>query len=172
MMEDAEEWMQDMAKRMEETERKAKAMQSELTQLSTTVASSDGSVTITVNPGGGLDDLKLGHRACDLGHTKLTALIMSTFHKAQKEAASKAIALFEENFPDSPESLAAVMDGYQYDLDDEDETDGTAQKGWVPEAEPEPEPTRRPQRPAATPTPPSRRRPAAAADDDEFERPW
>lgn len=168
---DAEAWMKDMEARVAETQRKAEAMTAELANTKVTTSSADGSVTITVNPNGGLGDLQLGPRACDLGHTKLTALIMQTYHRAQKEITKKVVASFQEAFPDSTQSLDMMLNEVPYDLEDDSED---PQQGWhaAQIEEPEPEPTRRAKPSRPKPAPPTRR-PLPADDEDELtDRPW
>ncbi|OLR91819.1 YbaB/EbfC family nucleoid-associated protein [Actinokineospora bangkokensis] len=59
-----------------------------------TVASPDRSVTVTVGITGALEDITLGHRACDLGPARLTQLIKQTVGAARSQAAHRAAEAF------------------------------------------------------------------------------
>ncbi|GLZ38688.1 YbaB/EbfC family nucleoid-associated protein [Actinokineospora sp. NBRC 105648] len=54
----------------------------------------DGSVTVTLGLTGALEDLRLGHRACELGPARLTAVIMRTVAAARTRATHQAAAAF------------------------------------------------------------------------------
>ena len=171
-MQDPEQWIADMNARAEELKRKSEAMTAELSGKKATATSANGAVTITVNPNGGLDEIKLGHRACELGHTQLGTLIMQTFHRAMQDLSRDVMATFQEHFPDAEESLELIRGLNPYELDEEE--DETPQ-GWQPvepEPEPEPEPVRAARRPAPAAAPVRRSRPAAAEEDDPADRPW
>ncbi len=75
-------------------ESKANRMQEQLEQSQEAfsnargeASSSDGSVTVTVAGGGGIESIDLTARSLELGHTKLASTIMETIRQAQSQAA-------------------------------------------------------------------------------------
>ncbi|MBB4963053.1 YbaB/EbfC family nucleoid-associated protein [Saccharothrix violaceirubra] len=162
---DPRHWLEDYAGRIEEIRKKSVELQENVANAGARVESKDGSVTVTVNPNGGLQNLQLGHRACDLGPARLTTLIMETVRQAQRQAAANVVAAFEP-FGGGTEAMRLIVDSIPTDGDEDAHGDYDAY------AEPEPEPVRPPvPQPAPAPSRPVRR-PAAADDVDDDNRPW
>jgi DNA-binding protein YbaB len=162
---DSRAWLDDFEARLADLQKKSEDLQDNIAAASATVSSKDDSVTVTVGPNGGLQNLELGHRACDLGPARLTALILETARAAQRKASEKVVEAFEP-LGGGTEAMRFVMDSIPSDdEDDEDERDY---------AEPEPEPTpqaRAPQRaPLPTPQRPVRR--SRPDDEDDENQPW
>lgn len=118
---DANQWIKDMQAQVAETQRKAEEMQAEITAMEVTVSSSDGAVTVSVAPNGAVRSIQLGHRACDLGHTRLTVQIMEMLQKAQREVSRKVMHCFEDTFPDDVESMKVMRRAIPFDLDEDDD---------------------------------------------------
>ncbi|MCP2261494.1 YbaB/EbfC DNA-binding family protein [Streptoalloteichus tenebrarius] len=91
---DTQRWLADFEGTLADLRQKSQALEENIAAAATTVSSPDGSVTVTVAPNGGLQQLVLGHRACELGPARLTALIMQTVHKGQRLAAHKVAEAF------------------------------------------------------------------------------
>jgi DNA-binding protein YbaB len=90
-----DQWLQDYESTLADLKQKSEELQEGIAAAESTVSSPDGSVTVTVGPNGGLRDLRLGHRAVDLGAARLTALILETTRTAQRQAVAKVRAAFE-----------------------------------------------------------------------------
>ncbi|QFZ23318.1 YbaB/EbfC family nucleoid-associated protein [Saccharothrix syringae] len=165
---DPQQWLDNFEARVADLQRKSADIQEGLAGSQATVASPDGAVTVTVGPNGGLLDIRLGHRATELGASRLTALIMQTARAAQKQAAQQVMAVFEP-LGAGTEAMRMISDAIPDDEDAVDERD-------YAEPEPEPEPAPPPPAPVrplggAQPRPPSRG-PRPADDEDDDNQPW
>ncbi|GGP70778.1 YbaB/EbfC family nucleoid-associated protein [Saccharothrix coeruleofusca] len=163
---DPQQWLDNFEAKLADLQQKSADLQENYAAASATVSSRDGSVTVTVGPNGGLQNIELGHRACDLGPSRLTAVIMETARAAQKQAASKVVAAFEP-LGEGTEAMQFVMDSIPSDgTEDEDDDD---ERDYA-----EPEPERAPARPQPVQQAPSRpARPSRPADDeDDDNQPW
>lgn len=158
-------------------ERQARDMQAKAAELTAalaaagaTVRSPDGSVSVTVDANGGLRDLQLTQKACDLGPGRLTTEILAAVNKAQRQTARNVVTSF----------AAVTGEGESTDFirsflpaDPEEEAEEQAQAAVVDEfqvADEEPVTRATPTPPPARPAP--RRRPAAPDDDDEDLSSW
>ncbi|MEU6152396.1 YbaB/EbfC family nucleoid-associated protein [Actinosynnema sp. NPDC047251] len=162
---DPRQWLDDYESRLADLKQKSDELQENLAAANGTATSPDGAVTITVGPGGGLLNLELGHRACDLGPARLTALIMTTARDAQKAASAKVVEAFAP-MGDGSEAMQVVLDSMARDEEPEVVDDF--------DPEPEPEPQRAPVRPqpVAPPRPPAARPVQRADEDDDDNQPW
>ncbi|GLZ27987.1 DNA-binding protein [Lentzea sp. NBRC 105346] len=167
---DMEQWLADMRASMDEQTRKAAMFEQQLAAATTTLSSSDGAVTLTVNPNGGLANISFGPRACDLGPAKLSGVVMSTLHKAQREVSRHVVAAFGEFAPDAVETMEVILGDIPYDLDDEAD-DGPVWRG-EPELEPEPEPAPVMSMAARRAAAAQPKQAAGNDDTDLTERPW
>lgn len=95
--EDLQHFLERQASEMRE---RATALQEKFSESSATVTSRDGAVTVTIAPNGALRNIKLGHRACELGPARLTSAIMDTVSQAQARTAHSVAS-----------SVASVMGG-------------------------------------------------------------
>lgn len=169
---DPQQWLDNFEAKLADLQRKSTDLQENFQNSQATASSPDGAVTITVGPNGGLLDIRLGHRATELGSARLTALIMQTAKVAQKQAAQQVMAAFEP-LGEGTEALRMVSDAIPDDEVEDDEPDYAE-----PEyAAPEPEPARPPvpqthtaQAPQARQAPPRAARPGDDEDDDN--QPW
>ncbi|WP_330274929.1 YbaB/EbfC family nucleoid-associated protein [Lentzea sp. NBC_00516] len=161
------QWVEEYEAKLADLKQKSEDLSENVAAASATVTSKDGAVTVTVGPNGGLQNLQLGHRAVELGGPRLTALILETARKAQKQAATQVLELFKP-LGEGTEAYQMVSDSIP---DDEVEED-TDPYDEVDE-EPEPAPAPPASRPAATPQPaPVRGRRRADDDDDDDDNPW
>lgn len=153
-------------KQVREMREKAAALAEGMAESAATVRSRDGSVTVTVEPNGGLRNLELGHRACELGSARLTAAIMETVRTAQQQAARSTAEMFATI---NGEGEAAEL--VRAFLPVEPDPAAAAGDQWFAE---EPAPAPPPPLPPSAPTaPPARRsRPASGEDEDDESRPW
>jgi DNA-binding protein YbaB len=87
---DAERRLADYRHRVDEIERRAIRAQQRLVAAAETATSSDGAVTLTVNPTGALLELTIGPRAEELSRVQLAAAILATARRAQAAAAQQA----------------------------------------------------------------------------------
>ncbi|MEJ2857868.1 MULTISPECIES: YbaB/EbfC family nucleoid-associated protein [unclassified Saccharothrix] len=165
---DPRAWLDDYESRIADLQRKSAELQENFAAANGRATSNDGQVTVTVGPNGSLLNLELGHRACDLGPARLTAVILETARSAQKVAAAKVVEAFEP--------LGADTEAMQFVLDSiaaHDEPEEVDEDAFEPEPEPEPEPQRVPHRPQPVV---AQQRPVrrAARDDDEDDdnQPW
>ncbi|MFD0199492.1 MULTISPECIES: YbaB/EbfC family nucleoid-associated protein [Saccharothrix] len=168
---DPQQWLDNFEAKLADLQRKSADLQENVENSQATASSPDGAVTITVGPNGGLLNIQLGHRATELGSTRLTAVIMQTAKVAQKQAAQRVMAAFEP-LGEGTEALRMVSDAIPDDeVEEDDERDY---------AEPEPEPAYVP--PTPPPAAPQSRqmqmpsRPARATrpgdDEDDNNQPW
>ncbi|SDJ55033.1 YbaB/EbfC DNA-binding family protein [Lentzea albidocapillata subsp. violacea] len=161
------QWVEEYEAKLADLKQKSEDLTENFAASSATVTSKDGAVTVTVGPNGGLQNLQLGHRAVELGGSRLTALILETARAAQKQAAQQVLELFKP-LGEGTEAYQMVSDSIpddeaEEDTDPYDEVDD----------EPEPAPAPPVSRPAAAPQPaaaPRRRR--ADDEDDDDNQPW
>lgn len=165
-IDDPEKWIEDMNARAEELKHRAEQASAELTAKQGKATSANGAVTVTVNGNGGLADVKLGHRACELGHTQLSSLIMETFRKAMQDVSRQVMATFQEHFPDAEDSLEYLHRVNPYWAESGEPAPRTWAPGELEEEEPLPVRVPRPV-PAATAA-----RPPVSVDDEPADRPW
>ncbi|GGM72726.1 hypothetical protein GCM10011609_05630 [Lentzea pudingi] len=161
------QWVEEYEAKLADLKQKSENLTENLSAASATATSKDGSVTVTVGPNGGLQNLQLGHRAVELGGPRLTAMILETARAAQKQAAQQVLELFKP-LGEGTEAYQMVSDSIP---DDEVEEDADAYDEI--DDEPEPAPAPPVSRPAAAPQPaPVRGKSRAADDDDDDNQPW
>ena len=173
---DPQQWLDNFEAKLADLQRKSADLQENFENSQATATSPDGAVTITVGPNGGLLNIQLGHRATELGSSRLTALIMQTAKVAQKQAAQQVMAAFEP-LGEGTEAMRMVSDAIPDDEVEDDEPD-YAEPDY---AEPEPAPVPPTTAAAYAPAPASRQaqmpsRPARASrpgdDEDDDNQPW
>ncbi|HEX7303003.1 YbaB/EbfC family nucleoid-associated protein [Lentzea sp.] len=164
------QWVEEYEAKLADLKQKSENLTENFAAASATVTSKDGAVTVTVGPNGGLQNLQLGHRAMELGGPRLTAAILETARKAQKQAAEQVLELFKP-LGEGTEAYQMVSDSIPADDSEVEENDNYDE---VDDDEPEPAPPAPPvSRPAAAPQPPPvRGRARAADDDDDDNQPW
>ncbi|MGI5498670.1 YbaB/EbfC family nucleoid-associated protein [Lentzea sp. CA-135723] len=162
------QWVEEYEAKLADLKQKSEDLTENFAAASATVSSQDGSVTVTVGPNGGLQNLQLGHRAVELGGPRLTALILETARKAQKQAATQVLELFKP-LGEGTEAYQMVSDSIP---DDEVAEDTNDQYDEVDEDD-EPEPAPAAARPAAAPQPaPVRGKPRTDDPEDDDNQPW
>lgn len=92
---ETDQWLADFESQLADLRQKSEDLQESIAAAVSTATSKDGTVTVTVGPNGGLRDLRLGHRAVELGAARLTALILETSRDAQRQVVAKVRAAFE-----------------------------------------------------------------------------
>lgn len=164
------QWVEEYEAKLADLKKKSENLTENFAAASATVTSKDGAVTVTVGPNGGLQNLQLGHRAVELGASRLTAVILETARRAQKQAAEQVLELFKP-LGEGTEAYQMVSDSIPADEDEIEENDTYDEIDDEPEPAPAPAPPV--SRPAAAPQPPPvRGRPRAADDDDDDNQPW
>lgn len=144
---ETDQWLRGFESKVAELRQKSEDLQENVASAAATATSRDGTVTVTVGPNGGLRDLRLGHRAVDLGAARLTELILQTVRTAQHQVAAKVREAFEP-LGGGTEAMRMYLDAVPDD----------------PEATAEPEDEREPVAPPA---------PAEPSEEDEGDdRPW
>ena len=162
------QWVEEYEAKLADLKKKSEDLQENFAASNATVTSKDGSVTVTVGPNGGLQNISFGHRAMELGGPRLTALILETARHAQKQAAEKVLEVFKP-LGEGTEAYQMVSDSIPADEEELEETDVYDEI----DDEPEPAPAPPVSRPAAPPQPaPARRRPTAGDDEDDDNQPW
>ncbi|MCG8923085.1 YbaB/EbfC family nucleoid-associated protein [Lentzea sp. CC55] len=163
------QWVEEYEAKLADLKKKSEDLTENFAAASATVTSKDGSVTVTVGPNGGLQNLQLGHRAVELGAARLTAAILETARQAQKQAALQVLELFKP-LGEGTEAYQMVSDS----IPDDEDAEETGDTYDEIDDEPEPAPAAPPaSRPAAAPQPPPvRGRSRADDDDDDDNQPW
>ena len=160
-----QQWLDEYEAKLADLKKKSEDLQENFTASSATVTSKDGSVTVTVGPNGGLQNLQLGRRAMEMSAAQLTGAILQTAALAQRQAAEKVLGVFQP-LGEGTEAMAMVSDAIPSDEVDLDEADDEVEEPVEP-----PPPVRRPAPAAPTVRPPTRPRPAANDEDDD-NQPW
>ncbi|MBA8825369.1 DNA-binding protein YbaB [Saccharopolyspora lacisalsi] len=129
-------------------ESKANQMQEQLEQSQEAfsnargeASSSDGSVTVTVAGGGGIESIDLTARSLELGHTKLASTIMETIRQAQSQAARQVEESMKPLLGDG-EAMNFLSEQVEASIarmqpDDEDSAASGGRPGSADEAEPD-----------------------------------
>ena len=162
-----QQWLDEYEAKLADLKKKSEDLQENFTASSATVTSKDGSVTVTVGPNGGLQNLQLGRRAMEMSAAQLTGAILQTAALAQRQAAEKVLGVFQP-LGEGTEAMAMVSDVIAdelVDLDDEVEAEEVDVEEPVA-----PPPVYRPAPAAPIARPPARPRPVA--DDDDDNQPW
>ncbi|SHF80810.1 YbaB/EbfC family nucleoid-associated protein [Streptoalloteichus hindustanus] len=150
---ETQQWLTDFEATVADLRRKSQELEENIGAAATTVSSPDGSVTVTVAPNGGLQQLALGHRACELGPARLTALIMETVHKGQRMAAHKVAEAFAP-LGAGTEAMG-MLTSHLPELDEAEERELDAQQAARAAGAPVSPPAAAPAPPASAPVPPS-----------------
>ncbi|MDT7728500.1 MAG: hypothetical protein QOI21_5076 [Actinomycetota bacterium] len=151
---DPHEWMREQERRSATLIEKAEHAKSELAANIVTHSSPDRLVTVTVNPGGGLDALVLSPQAQGRPVAQLSALIMTTYRQATTKAADRTLEIMAGLTGQDSEAVEFIK------------------STLPPREEPEPEPPADPrfsfdEETPAPPPPPRPQRPPTDDDDGE-----
>ncbi|MET1074564.1 MAG: YbaB/EbfC family nucleoid-associated protein, partial [Umezawaea sp.] len=90
-----QQWLDEYEAKLADLKKKSEDLQENFTASTATVTSKDGSVTVTVGPNGGLQNLQLGRRAMEMSAAQLTGAILQTAAVAQRQAAEKVLEVFQ-----------------------------------------------------------------------------
>lgn len=110
-----DQWLQDFESQLADLRQKSLDLQEGIAAAASTATSPDGTVTVTVGPNGGLRDLRLGHRAVDLGSARLTTLILETARAAQRQVVAKVHEAFKP-LGEGTEAMDLYLDAVPDDL--------------------------------------------------------
>lgn len=166
-----QQWLDEYEAKLADLKKKSEDLQENFTASSATVRSKDGSVTVTVGPNGGLQNLQLGRRAMEMTAAQLTGAILQTAAIAQRQAAEKVLAVFQP-LGEGTAAMSMVSDTIPADEADlDDDVDGLDDLDEVEEPVAPPPPVHRPASAAPVVRPPTRSR-HAANDADDDNQPW
>ncbi|WP_432850275.1 YbaB/EbfC family nucleoid-associated protein [Amycolatopsis sp. CA-161197] len=154
---DEQEWLDDFQRRVDEMRAKSVALQEKVTEAEGKARSSDGLVTVTVTPNGALKNLHIDDRALrSSGGAQLTAAIMETYGKAQRQV-SREVADALEPLAGGTEMMDVVRSFLPAPEPEEDEPQDAPRQPGEPEAEDRtPPPPVPPRMPPAGGMPPGR----------------
>ncbi|TDD83288.1 YbaB/EbfC family nucleoid-associated protein [Actinomadura rubrisoli] len=102
---DPDQWLRDQQGRAAAMKERADRAQQELAGSVTTLSSRDQAVTVTVNPGGVLQDLRLSPQAERMSGARLTAAIMETYRKACARSAARTVEIMSAVVGDDSEAM-------------------------------------------------------------------
>lgn len=141
--------MSSYVREVEALARRAEEAKQQLRQLTGSLTSGDGAVSLTVNAAGALQSLSFGPRADEMSKPRLAALIISTARRAQIQAAQQVTAILAPVVGENSDAMRFVQ-----------------QQIPVPE-EPEPVPSAsEPEESRTEPPAPARHRAPSRDDDD------
>ncbi|MGW4486794.1 YbaB/EbfC family nucleoid-associated protein [Amycolatopsis sp. NPDC004368] len=155
---DEQEWLDDFQRRVDEMRAKSVALQEKLTVAEGKARSADGLVSVTVTPNGALKHLHIDDRALRSGGgAQLTAAIMETYGKAQRQV-SRDVADALEPLAGGTEMMDVVRSFLPAPEPEDDEPQDAPRQPGEPEAEdrtpPPPRPPVQHQGPPVPPPPP------------------
>lgn len=112
---ETDQWLRDFESQLADLRQKSQDLQDSIAAAASTATSPDGTVTVTVGPNGGLRDLRLGHRAVDLGAARLTTVILETTRAAQRQVVAKVHEAFKP-LGEGTEAMDLYLDAVPDDL--------------------------------------------------------
>lgn len=118
-----EEWLREQEARVTALTEQADQVRQELRDAGATTSSRDGSVTVTVNAGGQLQNLRLSPKVEKLTPVRLAATILDTYQRACVDATRSTIDLMSGLIGDDAEAMAFLRQQLPADPD-ADEEDG------------------------------------------------
>jgi DNA-binding protein YbaB len=99
---DPTEWLAGYGERLTNAANGARAVSESLEQAGGRATSPRGEVTVTVNAGGALDDVKLTPAARALEADQLARLIVTTARQAQREASTRVAEIMTNYLGEGP----------------------------------------------------------------------
>ncbi|VVJ20666.1 Uncharacterised protein [Amycolatopsis camponoti] len=140
---------------MPDIARRAAEAKARLERVSATASSADGSVTVTVNTSGALQELTFGPRADELPRARLAQAVLAAAKRAQVDAAQQLTAIMAPVIGTDSDAMHFLRE--QIPAPEVPEEEAAAPPHWeFTEARPE------------TPPPPVRPARPRPADDDDF----
>ncbi|MEC3976156.1 YbaB/EbfC family nucleoid-associated protein [Amycolatopsis sp. H20-H5] len=163
---DEQEWLDDFQRRVGDMRTKSLLLQGKLSRAEGTAQSGNGLVSVTVTPSGALKNLHIDDRAVRQGGAaQLTAMIMETYGKAQRQV-SREVADALEPLAGGSEMMQVVRSFLP--PPEEPETPETPEP---PPPPPPPAPPRPQTGPSPTPQAAPPRPPRSQPDEDDLQ-PW
>ncbi|MDN5749186.1 MAG: YbaB/EbfC family nucleoid-associated protein [Pseudonocardia sp.] len=89
---DGRQWLDSYQQELQDIRGRALRAQAELAGVEATTSSADGSVTVTVAPGGALRRVVFSEQSQALSRTRLAALVVEAVARAHADAAARATA--------------------------------------------------------------------------------
>ncbi|MFB9429588.1 YbaB/EbfC family nucleoid-associated protein [Streptoalloteichus tenebrarius] len=130
-------------------------MQQQVSAISSTAASSDGTVRVTVDSSGAVTGLEISDRVRQMSGSEVAALVLSTMRRAQARITDQVAEVMRSTVGDDAQTVRAVVDNYRQRFPEPEPEESTGSVG-VEEMRIGPEDEAEPPRP--TPPPPGRRR--------------
>ena len=90
--------------------KKAEEAKKQLKELSGSLTSGDGAVTLTVNAAGALQSLSFGAKADDMPKAQLATLILSTARRAQIQAAQQVTSILAPIVGEDSDAMRFVQE--------------------------------------------------------------
>jgi DNA-binding protein YbaB len=116
---------------------RAEEAKKQLKQLTGSLTSGDGAVTVTVNAAGALQNLTFGPRADDLPKERLASLILATARRAQIQAAQQVTSILAPIVGEDSDAMRFVQRQIPVPEEPED-TWSTSQPAQAPPTTPPP----------------------------------
>lgn len=104
---DPAQWLADYRDRLERVAYSARAASASLREVGASATSPRGEVTVTVNAGGGLENVRLSPAARRLEADALAALIVATSREAQRLASARMVEVMATYLGDG-DALAQI----------------------------------------------------------------
>ncbi|WP_436495175.1 YbaB/EbfC family nucleoid-associated protein [Actinokineospora sp. HUAS TT18] len=125
------------------------AMQQEVTAVTATQSSPDGSVTVTVDSAGAVKDLQFTEDLKRLPAARMAALVVDTMRRAQAKIADQVSEIVRERVGDDEQTTDAVVGAYRarFPEPEPERADPTMRVGRLDEEDDQPERPRPPRRP-------------------------
>lgn len=81
-----EDWDRDQKARVREWRRRASAVEKQMSEIDVRATSPNGEVSVTVDAGGAVTNVRFTPQNSRLSHTQLSAIVLETLQRAQNEA--------------------------------------------------------------------------------------
>jgi DNA-binding protein YbaB len=88
-------------------------MQRQVTEITSTETSRDGTVTVTVDSGGVVRDLQITDRVRAMQGAEVAELVLGTMRRAQSRITEQVAQVMQATVGDDTETVAAVVSGYR-----------------------------------------------------------
>jgi DNA-binding protein YbaB len=153
------ELMSSYLQEVEVLAQQAETAKQQLKQLSGSLTSGDGAVSLTVNAAGALQSLSFGPKADSLPKTQLASLILSTARRAQIEAARQVTSILAPLVGEDSDAMRFVQEQIPVPAEPDDDPTTSEPQQSPPAFQP-------PRFQPPAPQPAVRARPRVDIDDD------
>lgn len=127
---DPETWLREQDERIERLREQADRAAQALNSSQVTLSSRDQAVTVTVTPGGVLQEVRFSPRAESLTMAQLSAKLMETYGRACAKAASNSMSMMAGLFGENSEAMNAMRESMpSFEADDEEDDDRSEGQG-------------------------------------------